>query len=165
MRVRKPTQPLSTSAKYAVALLLVSFAFLIRFLISPLVQHPSPYLLCGLAVFAAASYGGWGPGLFATAVSAMVGWYFYLLPRFDFQMHRSADAVQLISFLIVGTAAAFLADRLRSAKRTAELVAASDREIGEKYRYNLEAANAGTFDWNIATGEVLWSENMEIGRA
>jgi PAS domain S-box-containing protein len=35
------------------------------------------------------------------------------------------------------------------------------REKEERYQFNLEAANAGTWDWNIATGAVLWSDNME----
>src|SRR5260370_25614391 len=35
------------------------------------------------------------------------------------------------------------------------------RENEERYRFNLEAANVGTWEWNIATGEDRWSENME----
>ncbi len=33
-------------------------------------------------------------------------------------------------------------------------------ENEERYRFNLEAANVGTWEWNIATGEGRWSENM-----
>jgi PAS domain S-box-containing protein len=35
------------------------------------------------------------------------------------------------------------------------------REIEERYRFHLEAANVGTWEWNIVTGELRWSENME----
>src|SRR6516225_9762498 len=35
------------------------------------------------------------------------------------------------------------------------------RENEERYRFNLEAAKVGTWEWNIATGEDCWSENME----
>jgi PAS domain S-box-containing protein len=35
------------------------------------------------------------------------------------------------------------------------------REGEERYRFSLEAANVGTWEWNIATGEDRWSENME----
>ena len=35
------------------------------------------------------------------------------------------------------------------------------RDNAERYRFNLEAANVGTWEWNIATGEDRWSENME----
>src|SRR5262249_47866850 len=70
-------------------------------------------------------------------------------------------AIQVVSFLIIGLGATLLMDRLRSARRNAEQAAARNKEIVEKYRYNLEAAKAATFDWNIATGEVIWSENVE----
>jgi len=151
----KPRPP-TVAGPYFVALLFVAFAFLLRFLLSPVVRHPSPYLLCGLAVIAAASYGGWGPGLFATATGALVGWYLYVRPAFG-----NSDAVQLISFLLIAIVATFLSARLRSAKRSAEVVAARNKEIIARYRFNLEAANAVTFDWNILTGEVHWSENEE----
>jgi PAS domain S-box-containing protein len=32
---------------------------------------------------------------------------------------------------------------------------------GERYRFQLQAANVGTWEWNIATGEDRWSDNME----
>jgi PAS domain S-box-containing protein len=35
------------------------------------------------------------------------------------------------------------------------------RENEERYRFDLEAANVGTWEWNIATGEDRWSENLE----
>jgi PAS domain-containing protein len=35
------------------------------------------------------------------------------------------------------------------------------RESEERYRFTLEAANVGTWEWNIATGEDHWSGNME----
>jgi PAS domain S-box-containing protein len=34
-------------------------------------------------------------------------------------------------------------------------------ENEERYRFDLEAAHVGTWEWNIATGEDRWSENME----
>jgi PAS domain S-box-containing protein len=154
--------PSSSASAYLVASLLVSLAFLIRFLVASVLPHPSPYLLCGLAVVAAALHGGKGPGLFATAISAAAGWFSFVQPRLT--PPELSDAVQLISFLLVGLAATFLSDRLHAAKRSAEVSAARNTDILERYRYNLEAANAVTFDWNIATGEVLWSDNAESFR-
>jgi PAS domain S-box-containing protein len=40
-------------------------------------------------------------------------------------------------------------------------VQAASREDGERYRFQLEAANVGTWEWNFATGEDRWSGNME----
>lgn len=46
-----------------------------------------------------------------------------------------------------------ITERKRSAKAL--------REAEERTRFSLEAAGVGTWEWNIATGEVHWSENME----
>jgi PAS domain S-box-containing protein len=35
------------------------------------------------------------------------------------------------------------------------------RESEQRMRFCLEAANVGTWDWDIATGSIHWSENME----
>ena len=36
------------------------------------------------------------------------------------------------------------------------------RESEERFRFSLNAAQVGTWDWNIVTGEVRWSDNMEL---
>jgi len=151
---------LASAGPYLAALVFVSLAFLLRLSLSAVVQRQLPYLLFGLAVLAAASHGGRGPGLLATAASGLVGWYFFIRPVLA-PGTAQGYAVQVASFLIIGLGATLLMDWLRSARRNAERVAEHNKEIIEKYRYNLEAANAGTFDWNIVTGEVHWSENME----
>jgi PAS domain S-box-containing protein len=38
---------------------------------------------------------------------------------------------------------------------------AASRENEERYRFQLEAANVGTWEWSIVTGEDRWSHNME----
>ncbi|PWT92998.1 MAG: hypothetical protein C5B56_01470, partial [Proteobacteria bacterium] len=43
-------------------------------------------------------------------------------------------------------------------KKAAE---AASRENEERFRFQLEAANVGTWEWNIVTGEDRWSDNME----
>jgi len=151
--MRSFSLPLAGAGPYLGALLFVSIALLIRLWLSSVIHQQSAYFLFGLAVLAAATYGGRGPGLLATASGALVGWYFFIRPLFA-QGRAEGYAVQVTSFLIIGLGATLLMDRLRSAKRNAEQAAARNKD-------NLEAANAGTFDWNIETGEVRWSENME----
>src|SRR4030095_8161906 len=86
---RLKQQPLTVTVPYLAALLFVPLAFLIRLLLSTVIGHPSPYWLYGLAALGAAAYGGWGPGVFATAAGGLTGWYFYVRPAFGI-----SDAVQ-----------------------------------------------------------------------
>ncbi len=150
----------SVVGPYLLAVIGVAAALGLRLLLSAAIGNRSPYLLFALAVLVAASYGGRGPGLLATALGALTGSYFFGHPRYSLQIAWPDEAIPLGSFILIGLGATLFSDRLRSARRNAEIVAARNQEFLEKYRYNLEAAKAGTFDWNIATGEVQWSNNM-----
>ena len=145
---------LSSVSPYLAALLLVAAALLIRLMLQPVVGNGSPFLLFAVAVLAAASYGGWRPGLLATVTSALTGLYFFVEPRYSLRLDGKSAAIQLGSFILLGICTTIFADRLRAARRSAEDISARNAE-------NLDAANACTFDWNIATGEVRCSENME----
>src|SRR5437667_12754468 len=127
MRMRRSSLPLAAADSYLAALLFVSLAFLIRIWLSSVIQLQSPYLLFGLAVLGAAIYGGRGPGLLATAASGLVGWYFFIRPMVG-QGTAQSRAVQVASFLLIGLGATLLMDRLRSAKRNAELAAEHSKE-------------------------------------
>ena len=86
---------------------------------------------------------------------------------------RPLNAAQI--FLLFGlpiAGAAILSERRRSAARQVtggqhrkvtdqEQAQVALRESEERYRFTLEAANVGTWEWNIATGEDRWSDNME----
>src|SRR6266567_3584143 len=133
MRTRSFSVPLAGAGPYLGALLFVSVAFLIRIWLSSVIQQQSPYFLFGLAVLAATTYGGRGPGLLATASGALVGWYFFIRPVLA-RGTAESYTVQVTSFLIIGLGATLLMDRLRSAKRNAEQSAARNQEIVEKYR-------------------------------
>ena len=151
----------SVVGPYLLAVIGVAAALGLRLLLSAAIGNRSPYFLFAFAVLVAASYGGRGPGLLATALGALTGSYFFGHPRYSLQIAWPDEAIPLGSFILIGLGATLFSDRLRSARRNAEIVAARNQEFLEKYRYNLEAAKAGTFDWNIATGEVQWSNNME----
>jgi len=101
------------------------------------------------------------PAFLAIAAAAIAGWLLYVHPRVIGGAFERTDVVELATFLLIGVGAALLTDRLRAARQKAESIAVYNRELFEKYQYNLEAANAGTFEWNIATDEVVWSANME----
>ena len=90
----------------AVGGVLASFAT--RFLLTPIIHDQSPFLLFTAAVAIAAGFGGLGPGLLATAMSAALGTTF--LPSFPDP--DRGDVASLIAFAVIGIGIAFFGERL-----------------------------------------------------
>src|ERR1700758_4451179 len=61
--------------RYALAPVAVAIAFLARFALTPILGDASPYLLFVPAVLIAAGLGGLGPGLLATGLSVVLGFF------------------------------------------------------------------------------------------
>src|SRR5262245_16035051 len=61
--------------RYGLAPLAVAIAFLARLALTPILGDASPYLLFVPAVLVAAGLGGLGPGLVATALSVLLGFF------------------------------------------------------------------------------------------
>jgi PAS domain S-box-containing protein len=79
----------------------------------------------------AAWYGGRGPGLLATLLSAVLANFFFISPIGSFGFDHPADAFALGLFVVTGTGITLLAHSLRSAKRIAEGAARQKAEILE----------------------------------
>src|SRR5262245_41378377 len=60
---------------YALAPVAVAIAFLARLALTPILGDASPYLLFVPAVLTAAGLGGLGPGLLATGLSVVLGFF------------------------------------------------------------------------------------------
>ncbi|HEV3168658.1 MAG TPA: DUF4118 domain-containing protein, partial [Isosphaeraceae bacterium] len=69
-----------TVIAYCVAVLSVGTVLLLRLLLAPLVGLNFPLLLFLVAVVLSSWYGGFGPGLLATLLSALLGDYFLMGP-------------------------------------------------------------------------------------
>ena len=63
---------------YGIALLAVLVAWALRGALAPLLRGHAPLLVFALAVSLAAYVGGLRPGLLATAVSTLIGTYFFV---------------------------------------------------------------------------------------
>jgi len=79
-----------------------------------------PLLLFLVAVMVTARYAGMGPGLAATALSALVCCYFYFEPVGSLKVGSLNDAFRLGTFLLEGTALCGLMGTLQGAKKHAE---------------------------------------------
>ena len=99
---------------YGLAVGLSALALVLMLILWPLME-PSVFFLFLAAVALSAMYGGLGPGLAATTLSALAGNYFFLEP-YDVQFSRSEGALRLLVFLSTGVIVSWLADGHKKAK-------------------------------------------------
>jgi PAS domain S-box-containing protein len=114
--------------RYAVALAALALALLFRYVVRDSLGVDVPYLQFYPAILAAAWYGGLGPGVLVTAVSAATASYF-LLPPAGIAVGGLADVLSLVVFIATGLAISWLNHRLRLAEegQRAEAAAATAR--------------------------------------
>ena len=165
--------PLAVSprpARYAVAIGSVAIAVVLsEFVLS--LQNRFPFLLYYPAVFCAAWYGGFGPGLLATVLSALCADYFQFEPRFSFAIARPGDQFAMAIFLVVGGLISWLGEMILRANRRLEEYArgiANQRDISEKRAAELDRLNESLRQSEeryrslaIATAQIVWTKNPE----
>jgi PAS domain S-box-containing protein len=128
--------------RYGSALLAVTAAALTRYLLGVLVDSTLPFILFYPTIMFVALFGGFGPGLFATLLSAASAEYFFIDPRYSFAVAHPRDIVGLVLFGVMGIAISAMgglfrrrADRLQEFEKAVEgleeLIVVVDRD----YRY------------------------------
>lgn len=106
--------------RYGVALVLVAFAACCNYLLPP-VYGESHYFFFSAAVLASALFGGLGPGLLATVVSALASAYFFIAPFHSFRIEAPEAAQRLTMFGVEGAIISSIGQVIRN-NRTPELV-------------------------------------------
>ncbi len=101
----------------AVAVVLTAAAIRLAFL-SVMGTH-SPYVVFFPAVMFAAIYGGLRPGLLATAVSAILTDYFWIMPVNQFKVGQLSDQLSIIIFLLSGGMVSWVSDSMHRARARA----------------------------------------------
>ena len=131
------------AAAHGAALGLVAAAFLLRYLLDPLLQSRSQFILFVLAVVAASTWLGRRPAILATMAGALAGTA--LMPAGE--RSSPAAAYQLSLFVATSLLVIWLAGRLEHQKirtrriaRNARRVAARSRMAEEELRLLLNAA-------------------------
>jgi PAS domain S-box-containing protein len=167
----------STISHYAMAVLSVALAIIAAELITRLL-HAEPIasmMLC--AVIFAAWYGGFGPALLAIAL-AVLAFHYYLLPpinsfvwKHDLFAVGISEMPRLVLFCITSFLVAFTLSAQRKVTETLQR-SGRDLEAAIKEQKRVEAAllrsemylseaqelsGTGSFGWNVASGEIIWS--------
>jgi PAS domain S-box-containing protein len=173
---QRPKRP--TIAYYAMAVLSVAVAIIVAELITRLLQAEAiaSSMLC--AVIFAAWFGGIGPSVLAIAL-AVLAFHYYLVPpinsftwKHDLFAVGISEVPRLVLFSITSLLVAFMISAQRKATETLrhsrdDLQAAIDDQkriegaLLHSEMYLSEAqrlSGTGSFGWNIASGEIIWSD-------
>jgi len=107
--------------RYALAPAAVAIAFLARLALTPILGDAAPYLLFVPAVLVAGGLGGLGPGLLATALSIVLGFFVITIsPGVS-----ASEIVEAALFAMIGTGISWSGQQLQ---RNRVQAAASTRE-------------------------------------
>src|SRR5262245_40959648 len=123
--------------RYGVVPPAVAAAMLVRWPLWPALHGELAFLFLWPVVVACAWYGGLGPGLLATALSATAATYFLLEPRFALAPASPADLVGLLVFVPVNVAISVLCETLHRGRRRAEQQAEEVARERERLRVSL----------------------------
>jgi PAS domain S-box-containing protein len=159
---------LDIALRYGVATLAVGVALGIKLLLDPLTVQDTPFLLVFSAIIVSAWYGGLGPGLMATAVSALATDYFFLYPR-GILTGFSVEGIDVLAFMLEGVLVSVLTSSLRSARDRAQkstLEARSHqeslRESEERFRLMVEGVkDYAIFMLDPGGCVTTWNEGAE----
>ena len=161
----------SRPARYAVAIGSAAIAVVLVEFLLPSVGNQFPFLLLYPAVICAAWYGGFGPGLLATVLTALVADFFLFEPRFSFAVAGRSGQLAISLFLVVGGFISWLGEMILRANRRLEEYArgiANQRDISEKRAAELDRLNESLRQSEeryrslaIATAQIVWTKNPE----
>jgi PAS domain S-box-containing protein len=168
----------STISHYAMAVLSVVVVIVTAELITRLLNAEAiaSSMLC--AVIFAAWVGGFGPALLAVAL-ALLAFHYYLVPpinsftwKHDLVVVGISEAPRLILFSITSLVVASLISAQRKATQDLQR-SGHDLQLAMQDQKRIEAAllhsemylneaqrssGTGSFAWNVASGEVIWSD-------
>lgn len=122
--------------RYAIAVGAVAGATLFRMALNSVLGSAVPYITFFPAVFLAAMFGGFVPGLISTVLGAVSAWYFFVpAPA------RAADVAALALFLTTAGAIAFMQELLDRSRRQAAEAGRREQEQELLYKFTLAAVS------------------------
>lgn len=116
--------------RYGFAVLITALALLTRIPFSTVLGGGAPFILFFPAVTISAWYGGLGPGLLATALSALAADFLYIEPIYSLAVNHGADVVRLSLFIFGGSLISWISGALRAANlRANKLIKMQEKAV------------------------------------
>jgi PAS domain S-box-containing protein len=166
----EPGSPSGRIARYALALLIVAVAVLLRFAVDPLIHDQIPFIIFVAAVVVATWVGDFGGGIVATVAAAVSGNYFFVEPRYHLKPTHIGELSAIAVFVAVALGLVWFVSRWKRAE-------GSLREQAERLRVQamlLEHAHDAIFVrdpqervtfWNRGAEQLYgWTAEEAIGR-
>jgi PAS domain S-box-containing protein len=126
------TLSLTRKARYGIAVFSVALAAIIRLALEPVLGADLPLAFFSFAVLVTSWCGGLGPGLLATALSALIGDYLFLEPIYSiFHFSDLYNRNIFVFFVITGTIFSLLNSWLRNSVK-------AEHESAEAFRLLVE---------------------------
>jgi two-component system sensor histidine kinase KdpD len=171
LRAEPSARVLPVAGQYVVALLMVTAATLIAFVVDTLVAAPNLTLIYVLPVVVAATAFGWGPSLFSAVAGVLAFDFFFTQPHFSWRMASPADiwaaALLLAVAAIVTSVAASSRRRALEARRAAEqadaLQSLAHRVVEARPRAELLQAAAATLHEIFRAPAVIFLQEADGG--
>lgn len=117
--------PVSATAtrRYGLAVAAICLFALVQYLAMPYLQVRAPLGLLIIAVMISAVFGGGGPGLLASALGLVLGWFFFLPHTLSFVLESTQDVALLVAFSCICLSMCAMGELLwRARKRVALLI-------------------------------------------
>ncbi len=109
----------SLVATYGLTLLAVLIAWIVRWLLNPLVHDNAPFAAFFIAVAVAAWLGGLRPALLASGLGFLLAWFFFVPERYSFGLKNSQNSVGLTLDLFVAIAISVFGEAMHRARQWA----------------------------------------------
>jgi two-component system sensor kinase FixL len=113
--------PRGIVAQYAVAIITIAVALVIRVALASVLSGEASYLFFFPAILVASAFGGWRPGVFAAFLGLLLGLFFIG----DVRSLSNADIVNAAVFTLVGIGASWRGELLRRSR----LAAAANAQV------------------------------------
>ncbi|HZS03940.1 MAG TPA: PAS domain S-box protein, partial [Blastocatellia bacterium] len=163
------------SNRYAFAAVSVLLAFLLRLSLSPVLKAEVPLIFFFLSVVFSGLYRGTAAGLFATALSTLIGWFVFIRPYSPDPLQDKFTMIRVGLFLLVSALASVLTGTVYKARRRAEESESRERAQREQFRVTLSSIGDGviatdpqgrvTFLNEVAEALTGWSQEEAEGRS
>ncbi len=144
-----------------IVLMAIALAVGLDHWLDPALGISGAYLVLFFAVALASWFGGFRAGLLATALAVLTCSYVFLEPAWSWSLRATPEWLQLILFMLEAILVSVLASSLRLTRLRVEAGSRALTESASHLRLATEAAELGTWDYDLESDRLHWSDHCK----